>query len=88
MQSVCSLLPSGALEFAEHSWHTLYVAPINVEYVSVMHFVHKAGPDAILYLPATHSTHTPPFGPVDPALQMQSVCSLLASGAFERGVHA
>jgi len=32
--------------------------------------------------------HAVPSGPVDPVLHVQSVCSLLAAGAFERTGHA
>ena len=40
-------------------------------------------PTVDLYFPATHGTHGPPSDPDEPALQMQSVCSLLASGALD-----
>jgi len=32
VQSLCWSLALGELEFAEHSWHVLYVAPIEDEY--------------------------------------------------------
>jgi hypothetical protein len=48
------------VEFAE--------APTAVEYVPAPQFVQSAPPVDVLYLPATHAAHGPPFGPVDPAL--------------------
>ena len=41
-----------------------------------------------LYLPATHNEHDPPFGPVDPALQVQWTNAELPGGASERVLQA
>ena len=48
---------------------------------------HSELPTLSLYLPATHAVHVPPLGPEKPALQMQSVCLLLASGELEFDRH-
>jgi len=46
-----------------------------------------AFPEPIAYLPATHRKQGPALGPALPALQMQSMASSLASGAFEFNGH-
>ena len=46
-------------------------APTAVEYVPVPQSVHTAAPVDVLYFPATHAAHVPPFGPVEPVLQVQ-----------------
>jgi len=51
------------------------------------HAVHVALPDAVLYLPATHSEHEPPSGPVEPALHVQSVETKLPDGELEFAGH-
>jgi hypothetical protein len=43
------------------------------EYVPAPQFVQVAVPVNVLYFPARHGSHGPPFGPVDPALQVQLV---------------
>ena len=83
VQSDCSSLAAGALEFVGHVWHTSDVAPTVVEYLPSKQSVHKAAPVATLYFPATQFEHEPPFSPVEPALQMQSVSASLAAGAVE-----
>ena len=47
------------------------VAPTDVEYVPTSQSLQIALPLNILYLPAGHSVHVPPFGPVNPGLQVQ-----------------
>ena len=42
--------------------------------------MHDAAPDPVLYLPARHAVHGPPFGPVKPALHAQSVEASLTAG--------
>jgi hypothetical protein len=59
------------------------VAPVLVEYVPAPQSVHAALPVLILYLPATQAEQTPPFGPVNPALQVQSPAVELAMYEFE-----
>ena len=34
--------------------------------------LHDPAPDTALYVPAPHAVHVPPFGPVKPALHVQS----------------
>ena len=36
--------------------------------------VHAKAPVNVLYFPATHASHVPPSGPMNPALQTQLVC--------------
>ena len=40
-------------------------------------------PAALLYLPATHGLHVPPFAPDQPALQVQLLKAVLCSGELE-----
>jgi hypothetical protein len=65
-------LPCGAWLDAGHARQ---VAPLveatTVEYVSAKQDVHRAEPEVILYLPATHATQSPLL-PVYPALHWQS----------------
>ena len=89
MQSEEVLLPAGAFELAGHTEHVLSAtAAAAPEYLPAPHSVQAASPVPALYLPATHSAHVPPFGPVKPALQMQSEGELLPAGAFECAGHA
>ena len=55
------------------------------EYLPPTHCVHSADPTVGLYLPATHFVQDPPYGPVNPALHMQSASSLLDTGEVESG---
>ena len=55
------------------------VAPA-AEYLACTHASHAALPDAALYVPATQAVHGPPFGPVNPTLQVQEVSELLPLG--------
>ena len=87
VQSICSSLAAGALEFGGHVWHTSDVAPSVVEYLPSTQLVHAASPVATLYLPATHCVQVSPSGPVQPGSQVQSICSSLAAGALEFGGH-
>ena len=64
------------------------VAPTVVEYLPLLHSVQASEPVLILYFPATHAVHVPPSLPVKPASQMQSMRSLLPSGAMELAGHA
>jgi hypothetical protein len=45
--------------------------------------VQSPDPAHVLYFPATHAVHVPPFGPVDPALQVQLVQAALPAGEME-----
>jgi len=49
----------------------LLVAPTVVEYWPSKHAAQLSFPGNILYLPASHAMHGPPFAPVNPALQTQ-----------------
>ena len=88
-QSVSSLLASAASEFAGHAKHTLdAVPPAVVEYVFCKQFVQTTFPFSAVYVPAIHCVHVPPLVPENPALQEQSVSSLLAAAASEFAGHA
>ena len=50
--------------------------------------VHAIEPVVVLYVPATHAVHGPPFGPVVPMLQIHSVIPLLAESELEKEGHA
>ena len=58
-----------------------------MEYFPARQLLHAACPDSVLYFPAAHAVHDWPSGPVDPALQAQSVALLLAAGALESAGH-
>ena len=45
-------------------------------------------PFTVLYLPVAQSTHSPPSGPDEPALQTHAVDAVLAAGALEFVGHA
>jgi hypothetical protein len=67
-------LADGELVFPGHTEHvTEVLAPITAEYVPVPQSVHATLPLIVLYFPATHTVQTPPFGPENPALQVQTV---------------
>ena len=82
MQSVRSLLAWGASELAGHASHTSDVAPTVDEYLPLPQSVHVSEPVLILYFPATHAVQVPPSLPVKPALQVQSVWTVLPWGEF------
>jgi len=57
------------------------VAPVTLENVVARQSVHAALPVVVLYFPAVQAVQEPPpFGPVNPALQMQFVTPSLAMG--------
>ena len=87
VQSASSSLATAEPENMGQPWQTSDVAPTAIEYLAAGHLVHTADPVAILYVPATHLMHVPPSGPVDPAMQVQSDCASLASGAWEFDRH-
>jgi len=90
-QSVCCERASrSCVDFpATHDTQVvMLVAAILAEYVPAIHEVHVCVPLEVLYVPAGHIAHVPPSGPVDPALQLQSVSSSLAGGEFDRNGHA
>lgn len=86
------LMDELAMDEVEPSGHATQVAavvaPVVGEYVPAAQSVHMALPVSILYLPVMQAVHTPPSGPVEPALQVQAVMVVLASGALEPSGHA
>jgi hypothetical protein len=54
-----------------------------MQYVPATQSVQAADPVDVLYFPATHAVHGPPFDPVDPALQVQFVKAALRAGEVE-----
>ena len=59
------------------------VAPKAAEDLPELQRVHGADPGEILYVPAAHAVHVPPFVPVYPTLQRQLVWRALPLGEFE-----
>jgi hypothetical protein len=55
----------------------LDVEPVVVEYLPLGHREQDVDPFTSLNVPASHASHSPPFGPVYPASQTQSVASEL-----------
>jgi hypothetical protein len=83
LQPVEAPLPSSEYEFVGQSPHVFDAAPTVVEYFPASQFVHAAFPEPVLYLPATHFTQSPPSGPVEPVLHLQSAFAPLPSGEYE-----
>jgi ABC-type cobalt transport system substrate-binding protein len=84
VQLVKAALPASELEADGQARHVeLASAPTVVEYVPDPQSVHTADPVNVLYFPATHAVHVPPFGPVEPALQVQFVKAWLPVGELE-----
>ena len=79
-QSATSLLPGADWNPAGHAVHEDAAL---AEYVFAGHTLHAAVPEAFLNVPAAHATHGPPFGPVNPGLQEQSVMLVLPKDEFE-----
>jgi hypothetical protein len=77
------------LEEEGHDIHTPFdcVAAIVVEYVFSGQLVHAALPVAPLYVPAAHAEQSPPFGPVYPSIQAQSLIASLPAGELESVGH-
>jgi hypothetical protein len=50
--------------------------------------VHETEPVVVLYFPATHAVHVPPFGPVKPTLHVQAARAELEIGELELVGHA
>jgi hypothetical protein len=59
-----------------------------VEYFPASQSEHESDPVDTLYFPVTHAVQIPPFGPVDPALQVQLVKPKLPTGELEFDGHA
>ena len=82
VQFVKAVLLTVELEFDGHLLH-VELAEAAVEYVPAPQSEQVAFPVNTLYFPATHAAHGPPFGPVDPALQVQLVKAVLPAGELE-----
>ena len=79
-QSTDVVVPGSALNPAGHCVQATAKLLVNV---SAGHVEHAALPDIFLTVPAAHATHGPPFGPVYPGLQEQSVMLVLPKDEFE-----
>jgi len=74
---------------APQSKHVLSaVAPLKSEYFPAPQSVHASLPLPALNLPAAQSTHAPPSGPVEPALQTHAVAAALPAREAELAGHA
>ena len=78
VQLVKAALPAGELVSEGQTLHVAAFAP--AEYVPAAQSLHVASPVDALYFPASQSVHVPPFGPVEPALQVQLVKAGLPAG--------
>ena len=76
-----AVLPACETPPAPHGVQAL--APVVPEYVPAEQSVHATLPLLVLYLPATQVEHTPPSGPVNPALQVQAALAELDTGEFD-----
>jgi len=78
MHAVSTELLATELELSGQLRHlSELLAPSVPEYVPTKQFVQAAVPFVILYLPTAHNVHTPPSGPVAPALQTHAVITVL-----------
>ncbi len=87
VQSAMASLELGELELPGHVRQAAAVAPVEVEYVPTPQDVQAALPLAILYVPAAHGEHAPPFRPVNPALQAQAAAAVLRLAESESPGH-
>jgi hypothetical protein len=88
VQAVPAEPPAGEFAPAGHGSHVpALLAPATFEYVPARQRVQLLGPATVLYFPASHAVHTPPLGPVYPALQAQFVCDPLDAAANEFAGH-
>ena len=71
---LASAAPTAAENFpAPHATHALLlVAPVEVKNLPAPQSLHTSEPTAAVYLPAAHIEHSPPSGPENPMLHMQS----------------
>ena len=89
VQSETAPLPACEYEFAGHAEHSLSVICLTAsEYLSAPQLVHAASPTSALYLPATHSVHVTPSGPVVPATHVHKVSSPLPSPEYVFNGHS
>jgi hypothetical protein len=88
-QAASAVLETGAFVFESQAKHVdKALAPTVAEYVAAPQSVHASLPALVLYFPATHVVHVPPFAPVNPALHVQAAISVLETGAFAFAGHA
>jgi hypothetical protein len=59
------------------------IAPVVVRYFPAAQGVQAWFPCISLYFPSSHAIHVPPFGPVNPRLQIQVTNSILPPGDTE-----
>ena len=79
-----ALAPAAEYFPAGHKIHTAEeLAPAVPEYCPDRQLTHAPVPVTVLYCPAGHAVHGPPFGPVYPASHTQLVSSPLFAGARE-----
>jgi hypothetical protein len=64
------------------------LAPVTPEYAPAGQAMHALDPGTVLYWPAAHAGHTPPSGPVYPALQEQAAIPELDAAVFAFAGHA
>jgi len=83
VQSTKASLASNASEFEGQAVHALVVAPTAVKYFPDTQLMQEALPRSVLYVPAMHFVQVPPFGPLDPSSQMQSLCTTLPAAVLE-----
>jgi hypothetical protein len=89
IQELMDELAMEEVEPAGHARHVSVVVAAGVaEYMPAAQSAHTALPVVVLYLPATHAVHVPPFGPEKPALQVHTNTVELASGELELVGHA
>lgn len=84
-----ALAPAAAYVPTGHKAHTLaLVAPVAFEYSPAAQLSHRLAPDTVLYFPAAHTVQAPPFGPENPASQVQLTRNPLEAPAREFAGHA
>ena len=75
-------LPTG------HKAHTpALLAAVALEYAPAAQLKHTLEPVTVLYRPAAHTVHVPPFGPENPASQVQLIRNPLEAPAREFNGH-
>ncbi len=88
VQAAMTELDSAELEFAGHDTQTVEaVAPTATKYEPTPQSVHATLPLVVLYFPVIQVEHTPPSGPVNPALHVQAEMTELDTTEFESVGH-
>ena len=83
-----ALAPAAAYVPTGHKAHTLaLVAPVAFEYSPAVQFAHGLDPVTVLYRPTAHTVQAPPFGPENPASQVQLTRNPLEAAAREFNGH-